>query len=175
MTAKPQYSVGSLVQHAHLGIGRVIGYSGEFYVIHFKGDVRNVPFSYQEIKALETTEDAELQRIKLAVAEVLGDFGWVESDLEISKRWLGGMVRLIPGKEDTQPKDVPIENFIKKVIGIREKLRVLEQKINSHAALDAADKLELQGYITRCYGSLATFNALFSDKVSHFVGAGSGE
>ena len=175
MTTKPQYSVGSLIQHAHLGIGRIVGYSGEFYVIHFKGDVRNVPFSYQEMKPLETTEDPELQRIKLAVAEVLGDFGWVESDLEVSKKWLGGVIRLIPGKEDTQPKDIPIENFIKKVIGVREKIRVLEQKINNHAVLDAADKLELQGYITRCYGSLTTFNALFSDKASHFVGSGSAE
>ncbi|MEY4700053.1 MAG: hypothetical protein RL326_240 [Pseudomonadota bacterium] len=175
MTSKPQYSVGSLIQHAHLGTGRIVGYSGEFYVIHFKGDVRNVPFSYQEMKPLETTDDPELQRVKLAVREVLGDFGWVESDLEVSKRWLGGTVRLIPGKDDTQPKDIPIENFIKKVIGVREKLRVLEQKINNHAVLDAADKVELQGYITRCYGSLTTFNALFSDKVSHFVGSGSGE
>lgn len=144
-------------------------------MIHFKGDVRNVPFSYQEMKPLETTEDPELQRIKLAVREVLGDFGWIESDLEVSKRWLGGVVRLIPGKDDIQPKDIPIESFIKKVIGVREKLRVLEQKINNHAVLDAADKVELQGYITRCYGSLTTFNALFSDKASNFVGSGSAE
>jgi hypothetical protein len=153
----------------------VVGYSGEFYVIHFKGDVRNVPFSYQEMKPLETTEDPELQQIKLAVREVLGDFGWIESDLEVSKRWLGGVVRLIPGKEDTQSKDIPIESFIKKIIGVREKLRVLEQKINNHAVLDAADKVELQGYITRCYGSLTTFNALFSEKESQFVGSGSAE
>lgn len=144
-------------------------------MIHFKGDVRNVPFSYQEMKPIETTEDPELQRIKLAVREVLGDFGWVESDLEVSKRWLGGVLRLIPGKEDTQAKDIPVENFIKKIIGVREKLRVLEQKINNHAVLDAADKVELQGYITRCYGSLTTFNALFSEKASHFVGSGSTE
>jgi superoxide dismutase len=81
---------------------------------------------------------------------------------------------MTPGKEDTQAKEIPIEVFIKKIIGVREKLRVLEQKINNHPNLDAADKLELQGYITRSYGSLTTFNALFADKVSHFVGSGAG-
>jgi hypothetical protein len=84
-------------------------------------------------------------------------------------------MELIPGKEDTQPKEIPIEAFIKKIIGVREKLRVLEQKINNHPNLDAADKLALQSYPTRSYGSLTTFNALFADKVSHFVGSGTGE
>jgi hypothetical protein len=173
MTLKPNFAIGTMIQHAHLGVGRVVGYEGEFYVIHFKGDVRNVPFSYQEIKALETSEDPQLAQIKLAVREVLGDYGWADANLEVSKRWLGGTLKLIPGKEDTQPKEIPIEAFIKKIIGVREKLRVLEQKINNHPNLDAADKLELQSYLTRSYGSLTTFNALFADKVSHFVGSGS--
>jgi len=131
-----------------------------------------VPFSYQEMKALETTEDPQLQQIKLAVREVLGDYGWADAELEVSKRWIGGTLKIIPGKEETQVKEIPVEVFIKKIIGVREKLRVLEQKINNHPNLDAADKLELQGYITRSYGSLTTFNALFSDKLSHFVGSG---
>jgi hypothetical protein len=164
-----------MIQHAHLGVGRIVGYEGEFYIIHFKGDVRNVPFSYQEIKPLEPTEDAALQQVKLAVREVLGDFGWIDTNLEVSKRWIGGTLRLIPGKEDTQPKEIPIEVFIKKIIGVREKLRVLEQKINNHPNLDSAEKLELQGYITRSYGSLTTFNSLFADKVSNFVGSGTGD
>lgn len=175
MTVKPSFAVGSLIQHAHYGAGRIVGFEGEFYVIHFRGDVRNVPFSYQEIKPLQTTEDPQLQQIKLAVQEVLGDYGWVDTNLEIHKRWIGGSLKLIPGKEDTQSKEIPVEVFIKKIIGVREKLRVLEQKINNHPNLDAVDKLELQGYITRSYGSLTTFNSLFADKVSNFVGTASGE
>lgn len=174
MLLKPSFAIGTMINHAHLGVGRIVGYEGEFYVIHFKGDVRNVPFSYQEIKALETSEDPQLSQIKLAVQEVLGDYGWADTNLEVHKRWIGGTLKMIPGKEDTQSKEIPIEVFIKKIIGVREKLRVLEQKINNHPTLDAADKLELQGYITRSYGSLTTFNALFADKVSHFVGSGSG-
>jgi hypothetical protein len=172
MSIKPQFGVGILVQHAHYGLGRIIAYDGEFYVVQFKADTRNVPFAYQEMKAVEGTGDPELQRLKMAVAEVLGDYGWIETNLEMGKRWLGGTLRLIPGKEDTAAKDIPIDTFFKKLVGVREKLRVLEQKINNHSNLDAADKAELQGYLTRCYGSLTTFNALFAEKESYFVGSG---
>ena len=75
----------------------------------------------------------------------------------------------------TQVKEIPIEAFLKKLVGIRDRLRVLEQKINSHPSLAAEEKLELQGYITRCYGSLTTFNVLFGHRASGFVGQGDRE
>ncbi len=86
---------------------------------------------------VEGAEDPELQRLKMVIAEVLGDYGWIETNLEMGKRWMGGTLRMIPGKEDTAPKDIPIDVFFKKIIGVREKLRVLEQKINNHSNLDA--------------------------------------
>jgi hypothetical protein len=109
------------------------------------------------------------------VREVLGDHGWLDVDLELGRRWVGGTLRLIPGKEGTQPKDVPLEVFFKKIIGIRDRLRVLEQKLNSHPALAPEEKLELQGYISRCYGSLTSFNALFGAAESQFKGQGDRE
>jgi len=101
---------------------------------------------------------------------VLNDFGWLDVDLELGKRWVGGTMRLIPGKEDTKSYDVPLEMFFKKIIGVRDKLRVLEQKINAHPVLSPEEKMEFQGYITRSYGSLTTFNALFATKESQFKG-----
>ena len=106
---------------------------------------------------------------------MLGDHGWLDVDLELGKRWVGGILKLVPGKDETQAKDVPIEVFLKKLIGIRDRLRVLEQKLNSHPSLTPEEKLELQGYITRCYGSLTTFNVLFSNRVNSFVGQGERE
>ena len=79
---------------------------------------------------------------------------------------------MIPGKPEVQAKEIPLEMFFKKVIGIRDKLRVLEQKINAHPVLTPEEKLELDGYITRCYGSLTTFNVLFNTKESQFRGQG---
>lgn len=83
-------------------------------------------------------------------------------------RWVGGELIMKPGREDTQSKEVPIETFFHKIVMVRDKLRVLEAKINGSDKLDEQDKLELQGYISKCYGSLTTFNALFQDKRDHF-------
>lgn len=93
--------------------------------------------------------------------------------IPISKRWAGGTMTLKPDN-DTQPKDVPLEVFFKKLLGVRESLRVLEQKINNHDALSPEDKATMQSYVTKCYGSLTTFNILFRDDKDKFVGGGSG-
>jgi hypothetical protein len=116
--------------------------------------------------------DPPLDLVKQAVREVLLDYGWLDAEVEMGRRWLGGTLRLIPGQEGAQAKDVPLEAFFKKVIGVREKLRVLEQKVNNHPSLSPEDKLELQGYITRCYGSLTTFNVLFANKAGQFSSGG---
>lgn len=169
--AEPRFGIGSIVNHVKFGRGRVLGYEGETYIVTFKGgDTALVAFSFEGMKEEERHGDPELDRVRQAVREVLGDFGWLEADLEMGARWKGGIVKLIPGRDGTQEKEIPVEQFFSKIIGIREKLRVLEQKINNHKSLAEAEKLELEGYITRCYGSLTTFNALFADKKSHFVG-----
>ena len=88
----------------------------------------------------------------------------------IGDRWVGGQLVLKPGKTDTQEKTVPIENFFRKIIAVRDRLRVLEQRINTHPKLDDTERLALQDYITRAYGSLTTFNLLFADPADRFAG-----
>ena len=176
MTGKPRFGLGTVVRHRDFGRGRVVGYDQDRYVISFPGgDVKMVAFAFEGMTADGSSGDPDLDRIVQAMREVLGDHGWLDVDLELSKRWVGGTLKLVPGKDDTQAKDVPIEVFLKKLIGIRDKLRVLEQKLNSHPSLAPEEKLELQGYITRCYGSLTTFKVLFSNRASWFVGQGEHE
>lgn len=173
--SSPRLGTGSLVEHPSFGTGRIIGHTETGYVIVFKGgEPRQVSREFQGLKPVETTGDGDLDRLKQAVAEVLGDYGWRDVQLELSPRWTGGTMELIPGKEGTAGKSIPIEMFFKKIIGVREKLRVLEQKINNHPALSGEDKLELQGYITRSYGSLTSFNMLFADKSGQFKGVKEG-
>jgi hypothetical protein len=86
----------------------------------------------------------------------------------LGHRWAGGELIMKPGREDTQAKEVPIDTFFHKIVMVRDKLRVLEAKINGNDKLDEQDKVELQGYISKCYGSLTTFNVLFQDKKDHF-------
>ena len=92
------------------------------------------------------------------------------TEVELGGRWEGGEVVLKPGKEGTQEKRIPIESLFSKVVMIRDKLRVLEQKINAHGKLTPEEKVAMQQYITGCYGSLTTFNVLFADKRDQFVG-----
>jgi hypothetical protein len=93
----------------------------------------------------------------------------------LAAKWQGGVVQLLPGKSELQGKEIPIDNLFHKVVMVRDRLRTLEQKLNAHPKLTDAEKVEMQQYITRVYGSLTTFNVLFRDKEDQFVGAKGGE
>jgi hypothetical protein len=93
-----------------------------------------------------------------------------ETDVRLAPKWEGGTVVLKPGDPQTQPKEIPLDALFHKIVMIRDRLRVLEQKVNGHDKLSDADKVELQQYVTRCYGSLTTFNLLFRDERDRFVG-----
>jgi hypothetical protein len=174
-SAATRFGIGTIVSHPLFGNGRVVGYESDGHVVLFKGgETKRVAFTFENMRPVETHGDPEIDRMAQAVREVLGDYGWLDVDLELGDRWVGGTIKMIPGKENTQPKEVPMDAFFKKIIGVREKLRVLEQKINNHPKLSPEDKVELEGYITRCYGSLTTFNALFSTKEGQFRGQAGG-
>jgi predicted mannosyl-3-phosphoglycerate phosphatase (HAD superfamily) len=104
--------------------------------------------------------------VKAALAEEAGGH-----DVALSRRMLAGAVAF-RDDQGKVVKEVPVSVLFRKVTSIREKLRVLEQKLNNHPTLDDADKAELQGYVTRCYGSLTTFNFLFRDEEDKFKGTG---
>ena len=90
--------------------------------------------------------------------------------IEMGTRWEGGTLVLRPGKPGLQEKEVPIEAFFRKIVMVRDRLRVLEQQINASGSLSDAEKIAFQQYITRCYGSLTTFNMLFESRDDWFVG-----
>ncbi len=119
---------------------------------------------------MPTLDEEDLRRIQQVLRSVVKAEESVTG--EIGDRWLGGTVVLKPGRAGTQEKSIPIEMLFKKITAVREKLRVLEQRINSHPKLDEADRAQLQDYLTRCYGSLTTFNVLFADPAERFVGTG---
>ena len=105
------------------------------------------------------------QAVKEAIDELLG-----LGETRLGGRFEGGTLVIKPGKPGTQEKIIPVEALFHKVTMVRDRLRVLEQRINAHSKLTEEDRAELQQYVTRCYGSLTSFNVLFRDREDWFVG-----
>lgn len=101
-------------------------------------------------------------------------YGMLQEVVPLGEKYIGGKLVIHAANASLQPKEIPIDAFFHKIVMVRDRLRVLEQNINSHPKLTDEDKVNLQQYITRAYGSLTTFNILFRNKEQYFVGA-SGE
>ena len=111
------------------------------------------------------------QFVASAIEDVIARLGYEKPDAVVDQlgvRWHKGKMVLHPSDTTLQTKEVPLEVFFHKLVGVRNQLRVLEQKINAHTVLTDGDKVEMQQYVTRCYGSLTTFNLLFKDKDGQF-------
>lgn len=121
----------------------------------------------------DPNEIVELGDLNMTREELMEIFREAAGETEappLAGKWEGGTLRLIPGKADLQAKDLPIDNLFHKVVMVRDRLRTLEQKINGHSKLTDAEKVEMQSYITRVYGSLTSFNILFREKGDQFIG-----
>ncbi len=125
---------------------------------------REISFDLPE-ELLDMNADEFREVLREVIRDELG-----VGDVELGQRWQGGEMVLVPGKEGTAEKRIPIERLFNKVVMIRDKLRVLEQKINSNPKLTHEEKIQMQQYVTGCYGSLTTFNVLFANKGDNFVG-----
>jgi hypothetical protein len=117
----------------------------------------------------EATGGLDRAAVKWALKEALDELLGL-GEVAMAARYQGGTLVIRPGKADAQEKVIPIDLFFHKIVMVRDRLRVLEQRINSHPRLSDEDKVELQQYVTRAYGSLTSFNVLFKDKDDWFVG-----
>jgi hypothetical protein len=120
--------------------------------------------------SLEESDFNRIDRIvRLAFRAVLEAELGETAEVALGGRWEGGKVVFIPRESGLAAKEIPLDTFFHKIVMVRDRLRVLEQRINAHADLSDEDKVELQQYITRCYGSLTSFNILFRDEKDQFT------
>lgn len=118
----------------------------------------------------ETGEALDAHGVKRAVKQAIDELLGL-GEVRMAGRFQGGTLVIRPGKADTQEKVIPIEALFHKVTMVRDRLRVLEQRLNNHPKLNDEDRVELQQYVTRAYGSLTSFNVLFRDREDWFVGS----
>jgi hypothetical protein len=124
-----------------------------------------------DISDLDKLDRIVRNAVRDELAPVLAD----DEPVELANRWSGGKVEIWPRDPSSGAKEIPIDAFFRKIVMVRDRLRVLEQQINGHPKLTDEEKIHLQQYVTRCYGSLTTFNVLFRHKEDHFVGSGGGK
>jgi len=166
--------VGSRIKHPQFGKGVIIQIRSDAYEISFIDiGIRLINRNFEGleiIEAVETASDlATYEKLEKSLIRVLRQFSDVQETVHLGGKWTGGKLVMFPGDKTLKEKEVPMEAFFHKIVMIRDRIRVLEQKINASELTDE-EKVELQQYITRIYGSLTTFNVLFKNKEDQFVG-----
>ena len=169
--------IGMHVRHPQYGVGEVKTLTEVTAEISFDDARRTIAPASSELTPAEPTATVSELQLPLSsfireTAQVIVEALGLEKDDTIvegiANRWQRGTLVLRPADASVQSKEVPLETFFHKIVMIRNNLRVLEQKVNASDKLTDADKIDLQQYITRCYGSLTTFNIFFKNKEDQF-------
>lgn len=165
------------MEHPNFGEGIVVDLDQSTINVFFKseGD-RAIDRSYEGLEIIESPAEVDavldIETVEASIRSVIKEFIDNPEPIQLAGKWDGGTVILKPGDEELQSKEIPIDTFFHKIVMVRDRLRVLEQNINSHDKLSDSDKVHLQQYISRIYGSLTTFNVLFAKKDDHFSSKG---
>ena len=179
-----ELSIGTRIDHDKYGEGLISKVNVVSYDVFFAmGGKREILKSSDEFNVLNESENKtntssaapiDLDAFEKMICYTLDKYAMLQESVDLGERWNGGTMILQPANKELKPKEIPIEIFFHKIVMLRDRLRVLEQNINSHPKLTDEDKVNLQQYITKIYGSLTTFNVLFKDKDQYFVGASGG-
>ena len=158
--------IGAWLEHPTYGKGRIANHNGTRYVVDFPGvGLREIDSHEAGIR--EADAPLEADPIKTALREVLDDYGFGGA-AHLAGRWEGGEIVVRSAAGDVNEHRLSVDALFHKVVMIRDRIRVLEQKINSHKTLTDVEKVDLQQYITRCYGSLTSLNFLFREEADKF-------
>ena len=165
--------VGSRIRHTSYGVGVVICLHKRIYDVCFvESGIKPVSkdFTVEIIEKVEPEYSVSFSEAEDALIKILREWSDVSEIISMGDKWKNGMMILKPGDSTLKEKEVPIETFFHKIVMLRDRLRVMEQRINAHKILTDEDKIDLQQYITRIYGSLTTFNVLFKHQTDQFIG-----
>lgn len=172
-----ELTIGSRIKHDQFGDGIIcrIGI-GTLTINFFNGGIKEINRKSESIHVVEVLEGfnnmVTVDEIEEIFENTISKFTELSQPVKMGDKWMGGTLYLEPKDTDMQGKEIPIDTFFRKIVMVRDKLRVLEQNINSHSSLNDEEKVHLQQYITKAYGSLTTFNILFRTKEEGFTGSG---
>jgi hypothetical protein len=167
--------IGTRLQHTIHGPGVIVGIRYATYLISFIHhgiiEIDKTDAQLDDIQPENVSEEIETNsNVEKSLLKILRLWGNVSEVVKLGEKWTDGMLLLQPKDTSLKPKEIPIDVFFHKIVMARDRLRVLEQNINSNKNLSDEEKINLQQYITRIYGSFTTFNVLFKNKEHWFVG-----
>ena len=166
--------IGSRIKHTEFGLGVVTNVTSKHYWVTFIENGLETIDLDSEFEIIESVEDevdtVSFFEVESTLRNMLKQWSDISEIIPIADKWKGGNLILEPKDTSLSSKEIPIDAFFHKIVMVRDRIRVMEQKINS-SKLDDQDKVDLQQYITRIYGSLTTFNVLFKIKEQHFIGS----
>ncbi|MEM1327691.1 MAG: hypothetical protein AAGI23_17140 [Bacteroidota bacterium] len=166
--------IGSRVKHPAFGDGVVIRLRKVAYEVCFmRYGIKTVGKDYDKwevVEAIPAAEGVSYSEMEQSLIKILRNYNGLTDEVPMGDKWTGGKLILEPADSGLKSKEIPIDGFFHKIVMVRDRLRVMEQRINSSKNLSDEEKVNLQQYLTRIYGSLTTFNVLFRDKEDYFVG-----
>jgi copper chaperone CopZ len=168
--------IGSRIDHPEYGKGVITNVDAQTYWVTFIDSGLETITIDSEFETIEASDDdldtVSFYEVERSLRNILKKWSDVSEIVPIADKYKGGTLVLQPSDTSLANKEIPIDTFFHKIVMLRDRLRVMEQKINSSKNLDDQEKVDLQQYITRCYGSLTTFNVLFKNNSQQFKGEG---
>ncbi len=165
--------IGSRINHSEHGKGVVTNVDKKHYWVTFiENGLETIELDsdFEVIEASENEVDTvSFFDVESSLVKILKKWSDTSEIVPISDKYKGGKLILEPQDTNLKSKELPIDSFFHKITMVRDRLRVMEQKVNS-SNLDEKEKIDMQQYITRIYGSLTSFNVLFKVKEQQFVG-----
>lgn len=166
--------IGSRIKHPTYGMGVVTNVTSKMYWVTFMDNGLETIAIDDEFEIIEGVEDevdtVSFYEVEKTLRDLLKRYSDISEVIPIADKWKGGTLVMQPGDSNLADKELPIDTFFHKIVMVRDRIRVMEQKINS-SNLEEQEKIDLQQYITRIYGSLTTFNVLFKNKSQQFIGS----
>jgi hypothetical protein len=169
-----EIGIGSRIKHNTFGVGVVIQIKYSSYTVTFiEEGMKEISkdFSHFEVldKTLPPNELVSLFDIEKSFMQIIQRYSDIQENVQLGSKWTGGSMILRPGDKNLKEKVIPIDAFFHKIVMIRDRIRTLEQRVNA-SKLNDEEKVNIQQYITRIYGSLTSFNVLFKRTEDYFIG-----
>ncbi|GAA4973613.1 hypothetical protein [Algibacter aquimarinus] len=165
--------ISSRINHPEFGKGVVTNVTSQYYWVTFIDsglETIDLDSNFEVIEAAQDDVDTiSFFEVESSLVKILKKWGDTSEIIPIADKYKGGKLILEPADSNLKSYELPIDKFFHKIIMVRDRLRVMEQRINS-SNLDEQSKIDLQQYITRIYGSLTSFNVLFKSDSHKFVG-----